>query len=369
MSTTLPLEQGHHLCTSLREEKRAGSAASIAGSRSSAERRACNRSHSIWATPLPPSFPLLVFHSTPNTLFSSATRPVDCPLSISDRRVKLWCSRWTTGLPWPILIGPANESLSRHTISGRLSSEDLLPIMAVQRGPRKGNTQSMLYLQKELPSPPPKYVEIHDRERIRSTAKTTTLRPQSVQRSSTAPSTLPSFTKSPTIKRNYHYSPITTVSITRVSASPERVQVVTRPPVQKVPRVQRSRTLSVEKPLPPMPPLEETVAMKDSSSIESKGESKSSSSTPPTSVDEVKLPEDDPMTADFKGDISTTNSLPTKAILDSAADLPVLDPNGQSIPFKSLYWPRTMKEEQQGKRVMVIFIRHFFCGVSSVASP
>ena len=62
----------------------------------------------------------------------------------------------------------------------------------------------------------------------------------------------------------------------------------------------------------------------------------------------------------FQGDIEVNNKLPSKSTLDKAADLPVLDKDGKSVPFKSLYW----SEASQGKRVMVLFIRHFFCGVS-----
>ena len=52
--------------------------------------------------------------------------------------------------------------------------------------------------------------------------------------------------------------------------------------------------------------------------------------------------------------------LPSKVILDRAANLSVNDARGQAIPFKELY--RT--EPGQRRRIMIIFIRHFFCGVS-----
>ena len=60
-------------------------------------------------------------------------------------------------------------------------------------------------------------------------------------------------------------------------------------------------------------------------------------------------------TGDFDGDIKVSNKPPSKAELQKVADLPVLDASGKSYTFKSLY---------DGKRkLLIIFIRHFFCGV------
>lgn len=58
----------------------------------------------------------------------------------------------------------------------------------------------------------------------------------------------------------------------------------------------------------------------------------------------------------------TAPTLPSKATLDKAADLIVYDAQGQAVPFKELY----QAEPGQRRRVMVIFIRHFFCGVSGM---
>lgn len=50
----------------------------------------------------------------------------------------------------------------------------------------------------------------------------------------------------------------------------------------------------------------------------------------------------------------TSQKAPTRRQLDAVANLPVRDGENKSIPFKSLY---------EGKnRVLVIFVRHFFCG-------
>ena len=62
---------------------------------------------------------------------------------------------------------------------------------------------------------------------------------------------------------------------------------------------------------------------------------------------------------DFKGDVKVNNKPPIKEQLEKVADLPVLDVNRKSHTFKSLY----ADDENGPRRVLVIFIRHFFCGV------
>jgi hypothetical protein len=61
---------------------------------------------------------------------------------------------------------------------------------------------------------------------------------------------------------------------------------------------------------------------------------------------------------DFSGSVRTDNKLPPHDTILKTADLPVLDREGKSHPFKSLY------ENHKG-RTLVIFVRHFFCGVGS----
>ncbi len=58
-------------------------------------------------------------------------------------------------------------------------------------------------------------------------------------------------------------------------------------------------------------------------------------------------------------EVKVSSSPPSRAALDKAADLTVYDADGRGVPFKNLYWA----EPDQRRRVMVIFIRHFFCGV------
>lgn len=64
---------------------------------------------------------------------------------------------------------------------------------------------------------------------------------------------------------------------------------------------------------------------------------------------------------DFKGDIKVNNRPPNKEQLERVADLPVLDVDRKSYTFKSLY----ADNENGPRRVLVVFIRHFFCGVRS----
>ena len=66
---------------------------------------------------------------------------------------------------------------------------------------------------------------------------------------------------------------------------------------------------------------------------------------------------------DFRGDVKVNNKPPTKEQLEKVADLPVLDVNRKSHTFKSLY----ADNENGPRRVLMIFIRHFFCGVCSIS--
>ena len=60
---------------------------------------------------------------------------------------------------------------------------------------------------------------------------------------------------------------------------------------------------------------------------------------------------------DFEGDIKVSNKLPSQSDVQKVSTLPVLDAAGKSHSFKSLH---------DGKRrVLIVFIRHFFCGVSA----
>lgn len=62
-------------------------------------------------------------------------------------------------------------------------------------------------------------------------------------------------------------------------------------------------------------------------------------------------------TGDFEGDITVSDKPPSRADLERVADFPILDANRKAHKFKSLY--------QDKPKVLIIFIRHFFCGVRS----
>ena len=68
---------------------------------------------------------------------------------------------------------------------------------------------------------------------------------------------------------------------------------------------------------------------------------------------------DDTTTVEFTGDLDTNHEIPSQKILRSVEDLPLLDRDGKTVPFKTLYSGPNVT-----RRVLIIFIRHFFCGVS-----
>ncbi|KFA74793.1 hypothetical protein S40288_06623 [Stachybotrys chartarum IBT 40288] len=72
----------------------------------------------------------------------------------------------------------------------------------------------------------------------------------------------------------------------------------------------------------------------------------------PTSIEiDKSMPED------FDGELSTTNELPSPDLIRKIENYMVLDRHGKSSSFKSLY-----SGPNAARRVLVIFIRHFFCG-------
>ncbi|KAI4285503.1 MAG: hypothetical protein L6R38_000600 [Xanthoria sp. 2 TBL-2021] len=67
---------------------------------------------------------------------------------------------------------------------------------------------------------------------------------------------------------------------------------------------------------------------------------------------------------DYKGDVHVNNNAPRRKDVERIAELPVLDKDGKPHTFKSLYAPTN----DESSRTLVIFIRHFFCGVSITSS-
>lgn len=66
---------------------------------------------------------------------------------------------------------------------------------------------------------------------------------------------------------------------------------------------------------------------------------------------------------DFDGEVTTNNVLPSAETIKSIEDYIVLDRDGKSKTFKSLYSGNNV-----ARRVLVVFIRHFFCGVGSLSN-
>jgi len=66
---------------------------------------------------------------------------------------------------------------------------------------------------------------------------------------------------------------------------------------------------------------------------------------------------------DFVGAVDSDNNIPSAETLKRIENYMVLDKDGRSHSFKSLY-----SGSHAARRVLVIFVRHFFCGVSFLSS-
>ncbi|KAK7431962.1 hypothetical protein QQZ08_001582 [Neonectria magnoliae] len=64
---------------------------------------------------------------------------------------------------------------------------------------------------------------------------------------------------------------------------------------------------------------------------------------------------------DFEGELATNHDLPSRETLRKIDNYIVLDRHGKTHPFKSLYTGSNV-----ARRVLVIFVRHFFCGTCGV---
>lgn len=69
--------------------------------------------------------------------------------------------------------------------------------------------------------------------------------------------------------------------------------------------------------------------------------------------------DDDINPLDFQGSVDSNNELPSAETMRKIEDYVVLDRDGKSHTFKSLYTGKHV-----ARRVLIIFVRHFFCGVS-----
>lgn len=67
---------------------------------------------------------------------------------------------------------------------------------------------------------------------------------------------------------------------------------------------------------------------------------------------------------DFQGEVLSNDELPSEETIRRIGDYIVLDRHGKTHTFKSLYTGRNV-----ARRVLIIFVRHFFCGVSAAVPP
>lgn len=107
------------------------------------------------------------------------------------------------------------------------------------------------------------------------------------------------------------------------------------------------------------PKQEEKIGSQAEASTEKQATTAASTETPASSVVVDKT-----RPKDFEGEISTNNEIPSQATLKKIEDYIVLDGHGKSHTFKSLY-----SGPNSSRRVLIIFIRHFFCGVSLLFYP
>lgn len=87
-------------------------------------------------------------------------------------------------------------------------------------------------------------------------------------------------------------------------------------------------------------------------------EKKEIGSSPRPSI-QTDFDDDDVNPADFQGEVLTNDELPSPETVRRIEDYIVLDKHGKTHTFKSLYTGRNV-----ARRVLIIFVRHFFCGVS-----
>lgn len=81
--------------------------------------------------------------------------------------------------------------------------------------------------------------------------------------------------------------------------------------------------------------------------------------TGPSPRPSIQTDFDDELQEDFQGEVVTNDELPSAETIRRIENYIVLDRHGKTHTFKSLYTGRSV-----ARRVLVIFVRHFFCGVS-----
>lgn len=64
---------------------------------------------------------------------------------------------------------------------------------------------------------------------------------------------------------------------------------------------------------------------------------------------------------EFPSNVEVNDDIPSEEQIAKVADFPVLDVDGKEVPFRSVY---EGDREKKINKVLVIFVRHFYCGVS-----
>jgi hypothetical protein len=67
---------------------------------------------------------------------------------------------------------------------------------------------------------------------------------------------------------------------------------------------------------------------------------------------------------DFQGAVESNHNLPSAELIRKIDNYMVLDRDGKSHTFRSLYTGR-----HTARRVLIVFVRHFYCGVNAPSPP
>ena len=71
----------------------------------------------------------------------------------------------------------------------------------------------------------------------------------------------------------------------------------------------------------------------------------------------------DPAVQERGGNLDVKSTVPSQSVLGTAAELSVFDAHGKAMPFKDLY----KADPGRTRKVLIIFIRHFLCGVRQLS--
>ncbi|KAF5584175.1 fmHP [Fusarium subglutinans] len=141
---------------------------------------------------------------------------------------------------------------------------------------------------------------------------------------------------------------------TEANASTTTKSPIERKPVGGIPpespSVERAPTLPPRPEQDPDGKTSEAPKCDTCSAPKKAGSTRSKSPPTPIKVDKTQ-PED------FEGELATNNDLPSVETLKKIENYIVLDRHGKSHPFKTLYTGSNV-----ARRVLIIFVRHFFCG-------